>query len=457
MTRAAVIGLAGLLVLAGCATPEATVTPSSADSDRPSTPAGSATEPSPTNVASGDPGVEAGTYAEVVTTDLVLRSDPGIAPESEIFPDRLNAPMTVYVADGPVEADGYRWFLVQGLDDQGVVPQFAGWAAEADKNGEVWLQALGHSGGTWSLTETSDAPSGMNTGSAAMGADGSIYLFGAGKWADEPNDGAWAYDPSTDAWSQVASLRTPRSGALVTATDDGHLYVIGGAARPYPIPGIVDVYDSETDRWTSGDHAPEDGSVVVTGADGRIHLFSLDGLSIYDREASTWETEQLESLHAEDAIVSGAGEMYVVRGGAIDLFDASSRERSPMAEPRFGRDSPAVVIGTDGSFYVIGGAIVGPGATCTSWRIADAALSAIQLVETFDPVSMEWSTIAPLPERMYDVSAFVTARGITVVGSSEFGGGPVLVAHLELPTPVADATFTHSAQEPEPAGCGVPS
>jgi hypothetical protein len=42
---------------------------------------------------------------------------------------------TVTVRDGPVEADGYRWWLVEAGTIQG-------WAAEGDSSGVVWLVPL---------------------------------------------------------------------------------------------------------------------------------------------------------------------------------------------------------------------------------------------------------------------------------------------------------------------------
>jgi hypothetical protein len=53
----------------------------------------------------------------VVTTDLVVRSEPGTHDGSRILPTRLNGPTLLYVVDGPVQADGYDWYLVQPFDN----------------------------------------------------------------------------------------------------------------------------------------------------------------------------------------------------------------------------------------------------------------------------------------------------------------------------------------------------
>ena len=109
-------GLAiALLLLAGCAaeTPDASPTSDATDSvaSAPSRPAAPTFTPSPS--ASPTPTLGPAGVAMVVTTDLVVRSEPAISDTSSISPDSLDAPMLLYVVDGPVAADGYDWYLVK--------------------------------------------------------------------------------------------------------------------------------------------------------------------------------------------------------------------------------------------------------------------------------------------------------------------------------------------------------
>ena len=78
-----------------------------------------------------------GEFAEVVTTDLVVRSAPGTGPDSEIYGTIEH--IAAYIVDGPVEADGLEWWLVahEHSDRLGGPP--AGWVAAAGADGEVWL------------------------------------------------------------------------------------------------------------------------------------------------------------------------------------------------------------------------------------------------------------------------------------------------------------------------------
>ena len=94
--------------------------------------------PDPTQAPTPEePTLAVGGFAEVVTTDLVVRSAPGTGSDSEIYGTIEHIP--AYVVAGPVEADGYDWWLVAHayFDRLGGPP--AGWVAAAGKDGEVWL------------------------------------------------------------------------------------------------------------------------------------------------------------------------------------------------------------------------------------------------------------------------------------------------------------------------------
>jgi len=80
--------------------------------------------------------------AEVVTTDLVVRTLPEISAASLIEPIRVNAPKLLFVLDGPVTADGFDWYLVAPFDefvsDIGSPDPRLGWVA-AGGDGEQWI------------------------------------------------------------------------------------------------------------------------------------------------------------------------------------------------------------------------------------------------------------------------------------------------------------------------------
>ena len=136
-------------LLGGCAS-VASSPPAESDSSS----SASAT-PSPAQRSSPEPSVTAAPSATaaganltdqvvaVVTDDLVVRSRPGTGSASEIYPARLSAPSMVYVIDGPEDADGYAWYLVDPVAPRCYIgcdlATQPGWVAAADKDGERWL------------------------------------------------------------------------------------------------------------------------------------------------------------------------------------------------------------------------------------------------------------------------------------------------------------------------------
>lgn len=156
MTRSATIFTTALFLVA-CSPaastsppgPAASLVPSSEASAVASTPAATvsgspepATSQAPTGLSLG-PNV----IAEVVTTDLVMRTGPGVSSESTIYPGRLGPGDRLFLVDGPVSADGFDWYLGSPYEAQvnekadatsQVWVRF-GWVAAADKTGEAWI------------------------------------------------------------------------------------------------------------------------------------------------------------------------------------------------------------------------------------------------------------------------------------------------------------------------------
>jgi hypothetical protein len=75
---------------------------------------------------------------EVIVTDLVVRSAPGVGADSRILDERLTQADLVYIIDGPVRADGYDWLLIAELG-VGSEPTVQGWVAPASREGEPWV------------------------------------------------------------------------------------------------------------------------------------------------------------------------------------------------------------------------------------------------------------------------------------------------------------------------------
>jgi hypothetical protein len=145
------IALAALL-LVSCASgvpsdalPSTTLSPRSPSADQSVLALPSVTaSPSPSPSSAASEGLAHDSIAQVVTDDLVVRSEPGVREGSKIYPVRLNEPTLLYVADGPLRASGFDWYLVQPFEVNICMdvcperPRF-GWVAQSGQDGEVWV------------------------------------------------------------------------------------------------------------------------------------------------------------------------------------------------------------------------------------------------------------------------------------------------------------------------------
>jgi hypothetical protein len=82
-------------------------------------------------------------FVEVVTSDLRVRSKPGVGADSVKLEPLLWKGAVAFVIRGPVKASGYDWYLVEPLGEADVqyhaTPPRLGWVAAAGKDGEPWL------------------------------------------------------------------------------------------------------------------------------------------------------------------------------------------------------------------------------------------------------------------------------------------------------------------------------
>jgi len=122
--------------------PPASITPAPADSPLPSpSPEPSQSEAAaPTEPAVDSVPIPSDAYAIVETDDLRVRSKPGVSEESKKLEPLLHKHMLVFVLDGPVQASGYDWYLVQPIaSDTDASTYPFGWIAAAGKDGEPWI------------------------------------------------------------------------------------------------------------------------------------------------------------------------------------------------------------------------------------------------------------------------------------------------------------------------------
>lgn len=110
--------------------------PSRAPTSRTPSPSPTATPSPPVSAPPQAVVLKVDSIAQVVTSDLVVRSAPGVGTDSKQLEPLLQKPARVFVVDGPVAKDGYDWYQVQPVTNDAPF----GWVAAASREGEPWLR-----------------------------------------------------------------------------------------------------------------------------------------------------------------------------------------------------------------------------------------------------------------------------------------------------------------------------
>jgi N-acetylneuraminic acid mutarotase len=192
-----------------------------------------------------------------------------------------------------------------------------------------------------------------------------IYIIGGyGRNAFTPV--VLAYDPASDTWSE----RSPRPAynyIFMSAAAGGRVFVVGGqgtidngpwaSGKPWITESRVDIYDPETDRWSTGRAAPAPIAAGVACADAtRVYVFgeSLDGTTgdfayAYDIATDAWAQITHPAIPRNgQACVAHGGEFYIVGGRSaalrtesvdrVEIYSPLSdrwRDGIAMAAPRY--------------------------------------------------------------------------------------------------------------------------
>jgi len=214
---------------------------------------------------------------------------------------------------------------------------------------------------TWTFKKPMSTP---RYGFATAVYQNKIYCIG-GFTSDGATGVNEVYDPATDTWETKTPLPTVRTGLKANVVN-GKIYFIGGyvgdASSGYSYLNLNDVYDPETDSWTTKAEVPTAVSSVTSAVvDSKIYVIMSYLNQIYDAATDTWSlgTPLPDSLmmyaRAEAATgVNAPKQIYVFGGGKTQVYNPETDSWT------FGVDGPTDRYGfgvavVNDLLYVIGG------------------------------------------------------------------------------------------------------
>ncbi|GJL70847.1 MAG: hypothetical protein NMNS01_00460 [Nitrosomonas sp.] len=252
--------------------------------------------------------------------------------------------------------------------------------------------------------------------------------------------------PELGTWATGAPAPTKRTEVAV-ATVEGKIYVVGGFNKPslknaldYAISRAVEVYDPETNTWTTATPLPEGrhhaGIAVLNGKLYVIGGFAQSLLSVwkavptvyqYDPVTAVWrELAQMPTARGALGVTVYRDRLYAIGGydgerntAAVEVFDPQSDTWSSAASIPSPRDHLAIV--TAGSrIYAIGG------------RSDLDYHQNTGIVEEYNPKTDQWQSRAKLPTARSGMAAGVIDGRIFVLGG-ESGQGTFATNEAYIP------------------------
>lgn len=261
-------------------------------------------------------------------------------------------------------------------------------------------------------------------------------------------------------WSTVQDIPTPRWGLSVVAVDD-KIYAIGGVVEGDSVVATMEIFDPSTNTWTTGVDMPTavllpasaviDGKIYIAGGINWKITFST--LNVFDPSTDTWTS--LTDMPSPRHSAGGAGfdGKFYVAGGANSFFLAddlwsydvatstwTSLAKMPRLKASFG------MVANDDRIYAIGGESennpwislyftpsVNSWTTTTAMPTPRRGLTTDNFlgnvitiggrssvftatVESLNPTTDSWSTLADLPDAKDRGGVAVIGDKIYVVG-----------------------------------------
>jgi N-acetylneuraminic acid mutarotase len=293
------------------------------------------------------------------------------------------------------------------------------------------------------------------SGHGAAVVNGKIYLIGGAGEDIKPFGSVQVYDPVTGAWTARANMPTAR-GLFGTSAVGGTIYAIGGTTIGLDKLAVVEAYDTVTDTWTRKADMPTPRNALSAAVvDGKVYAIGGWGydrpeagwksigpsatgqdfskVEVYDPETNTWTTRaDMPTPRSHMTVSAFGGKIYAIGGGArivagrsgewlpvLEVYDTAKNRWARAADlptPRFALSSTVV----NGRIYVMGGGAFSRGAASSDEELLRNTRT-LSVVEVYDPARGHWTRGADLATSRAWFSTSVVNGKVYVVGGETLG------------------------------------
>jgi N-acetylneuraminic acid mutarotase len=180
-------------------------------------------------------------------------------------------PMPVAVSSNAVASlkNGFELFSFMGVGPKKT------WD---DVSNQVYILNIGHTA-KWGTGRQVPGPVGR-LNAAAAGVKGVVILMGGfvvdKQGAELTVPDVNVYEPGARRWSRGKDIPVPVDSAVVGATHDHFIYLIGGRSPSGPVNN-VQVYDLEKDSWTQATPFPGTAAFGMAGGFAEENIVIIDG------------------------------------------------------------------------------------------------------------------------------------------------------------------------------------
>jgi N-acetylneuraminic acid mutarotase len=274
------------------------------------------------------------------------------------------------------------------------------------------------------------------------------------------------------AWTFLGNLPEARTGLVAATAPDGRIFAIGGTINS----GTSSVTTGLTEALAPGSSngwavealmpVPISAAGGATGADGRVYIFgglsasnnALPTTQVYNPTTNSWT--QVANMPVPRSGLAGAlgsdGRLYAIGGllpsgsvvNTVDAYDPTTNTWTAVASMPTPRAYAAAAAGNDGRIYVFGGQPNGSSATAT--------VSALNIVEAYNPSTNTWSTVASMPTAQEAEGAALGSDGrIYVVGGKSDSTATTQLNTVQAYNPTANTWATIVSLQTARSNLGV--